>query len=78
MRIPGSIAGAVVCVLAIGWSARADIIILVNGGQLRGTIIERSGDTVRVKTVGGIITLKRSDILRIIPETGAQILERRR
>jgi tetratricopeptide (TPR) repeat protein len=54
--------------------SHADIIRLINGGELRGEIIERSGGVVRIRTARGEITLREDEILRIEVESATETL----
>lgn len=57
-RLPAS-----VTVLAlIASTAWADTVVLKNGREVRGKVLDDGKETVRVKTDGGILTLRRADI----------------
>ena len=55
-------------------SARADIIHLRNGSQITGTVVEESGGILKVDIGGGIMTLRRSEVLYIERESGTERL----
>lgn len=43
-------------------AAQADTVVLKNGREVRGKVLDEGRDTVRVKTDGGTLTLRRSEI----------------
>ena len=65
-----SVAFSALLLLAVAQASLADIIHLTNGGEIRGTVISRSGGVVKIKTPRGVITIKAADILRIEVEIG--------
>src|SRR5512134_1990563 len=57
----------VVVVSAVG-PARADVVRLKNGGQIRGRVVEESETQVVVETDGGRVTLERRKVASISRE----------
>ncbi|MBI4616251.1 MAG: tetratricopeptide repeat protein [Planctomycetes bacterium] len=60
--------------LAAAFPAAADTIVLANGNELRGEIIEEGADVVRVRMPYGVIEVPRSEIVEIRRESPAETL----
>ena len=54
--------------LVLTGQARADLIVLKNGNELRGKIIEESARHVLIELPYGKMTIQRREIAEIIPE----------
>ena len=54
--------------LFLALPADATVIVLKNGNRLEGTVVEEDADSVTVKTIVGMIELKRDDIDTIIEQ----------
>jgi tetratricopeptide (TPR) repeat protein len=75
MRYATAIFSTVAAALVLAGTLYADVIQLKNGGELRGKIIEQDNESVTIEVPDGEITLKRSEILKIIQEKeGAYLL----
>ena len=63
--------GTVVAVLlSLACPSLADIIHLANGGEIRGTVIERTPEHITIRTAGGVLTVRTADVIRVEVESG--------
>jgi hypothetical protein len=64
----GWVAGAIVALMAMAPSARADYMVLQSGQRIHVTGYERVGDTLRLTMSGGTLEIPADSLVRVEPE----------